>query len=109
MRITIHIRAVGDLLAPYLDDAGRPVPGRYAGRHRKTREALPEGETVIDHPDYQRHLRRGELALVAARIDVPLTIEPLPVIDLGSRLPIIDLGEPLPAIDPSTLTEEHDQ
>ena len=42
-------------------------------------------------------------------IDVPLTIEPLPVIDLGSRLPIIDLGEPLPAIDPSTLTEEHDQ
>ena len=65
MRITIHIRAVGDLLAPYLDDAGR---------HRKTREALPEGETVIDHPDYQRAIRRGELALVA-----PKPIAPAPV------------------------------
>ena len=59
MRNTLHIRAVGDLLAPYLDDAGRPVPGRYAGRHRKTREALPEGETAIDHPDAQRASRPG--------------------------------------------------
>ncbi len=74
MRNTLHIRAVGDLLAPYLDDAGRSIPGRYAGRHRKTREALPEGETVIDHPDYQRAIRRGELALVA-----PKPIAPAPV------------------------------
>jgi len=72
MKHPLHIRAVGDLLAPYLDDAGRPVPGRYAGRHRKTREALPEGEVVANHPDYQRHLRRGELALV-----VPPAIAPL--------------------------------
>ena len=72
MRNTLHIRAVGDLLAPYLDDAGRSIPGRYAGRHRKTREALPEGEVVTNHPDYQRAIRRGELALV-----VPPAIAPL--------------------------------
>ena len=74
MRNTLHIRAVGDLLAPYLDDAGRPVPGRYAGRHRKTREVLPDGETVVDPTDYQRAIRRGELALVA-----PKPIAPAPV------------------------------
>ena len=64
MRNTLHIRAVGDLLAPYLDDAGRPVPGRYAGRHRKTREVLPDGEHVADLPDYRRAVARGDLALV---------------------------------------------
>ena len=74
MRITIHIRAVGDLLAPYLDDAGRSIPGRYAGRHRKTSEAPPEGATVTDHPHYQPAIRRGELALVP-----PKPIAPAPV------------------------------
>ena len=73
MANTLHIRAVGDLLSPYLDDAGRPVPGRYAGRHRKTREALPEGEVVADLPDYRRALARGELALAAPKPIAPAT------------------------------------
>ena len=71
MANTLHIRAVGDLLSPYLDDTGRPVPGRYAGRHRKTREPLPEGEMVADHPDYRRAVAREELALVAPKPIAP--------------------------------------
>lgn len=62
---TLHIRAVGELRAPFLDAAGRPVAGRYAGRARKTFEALPDGEHVADLPDYRRAIARGDLALVA--------------------------------------------
>ena len=72
MANTLHIRAVGDLLSPYLDDTGRPVPGRYAGRARKTREALSEGEMVADHPDYRRAINRGELELVAPKPIAPV-------------------------------------
>ena len=62
---TLHIRAVGDLRAAYLDDAGRPVAGRYAGRDRRTFDALPEGEVVPDHVDTRRAIARGDLELVA--------------------------------------------
>jgi|JI9StandDraft_1071089.scaffolds.fasta_scaffold22847_2 hypothetical protein len=89
---TLHIRAVGDLRCPYVDAAGRNVPGRFAGRARKTFDVLPEGESVPDHEHYRRALKHGDLALVApAPLDVPTAIAPLPVIDLGDRLPVIDL------------------
>ena len=61
---TLHIRAVGDLRAPFLDASGRPIAGRFAGRARKTFEALPDGEHVADLADYRRAIARGDLALV---------------------------------------------
>lgn len=62
---TLHIKAVGDLRAPYLDASGRPVAGRFAGRARKTFEPLPDGEHVADLADYRRAIARGDLAIVA--------------------------------------------
>lgn len=88
---TLHIKAVGDLRAPYLGADGVPVAGRYAGRARKTFAPLPDGEHVTAHADYHRAIARGDLALVTA--------------DLGAPLPAIDLGAPLPALATKTTKE----
>ena len=69
----LHIRAVGDHRAAYLDDAGRPVAGRYAGRDRVTFDALPDGERVPDSTDIRRALARGDLALVEPVAPKPAT------------------------------------
>lgn len=82
---TLYIRAVGDLRCPYVDAAGRNVPGRFAGRARKTFDVLPEGESVPDHEHYRRALKHGDLALVAlapAPLPVPQAIKPLPVSEM---------------------------
>ena len=86
---TLSIRAVGDLRCPYVDAAGRNVPARYAGRARKTFDALPEGESVPDVEHYRRALARGELALVTPAPVAPIAIAPAktshaPVVAKGS-------------------------
>lgn len=73
---TLHIKAVGDLRAPFLDASGRPVAGRFAGRARKTFEPLPDGEHVADVADYRRAIARGDLALVTAPAAKTATKEP---------------------------------
>ena len=71
---TLHIRAVGNLRCPYVDAAGRNVPGRFAGRARKTFAVLPEGESGPDHEHYRRALKHGEIELVEP---APVALPPL--------------------------------
>ena len=86
---TLHIRAVDGLRCPYVDAAGRNVPARYAGRARRTFDALPEGESVPDVEHYRRAIARRELALVTPAPAAPLAIAPAktshaPVVAKGS-------------------------
>jgi hypothetical protein len=85
---TLHIRAVGDLRCPYVDAAGRNVPGRFAGRARKTFDVLPDGESVPDHEHYRRALKHGDLALVALVAPVPVAIAPAK----ASAAPVVAKG-----------------
>ena len=76
---TLHIRAVGDARCAFVDPDGKVVVGRYAGRDRRTHEALPGGEVVTGHTHYQRALSRGELvAFVPAPIAPAPTAKPTP-------------------------------
>lgn len=80
---TLHIRAVGDLRCPYVDAAGRNVPGRFAGRARKTFDALPEGESVPDHEHYRRAIARGEITLAIPAAIAPAKASAAPVAAKG--------------------------
>ena len=71
MNNTLHIRAVGDLRCPFVGADGVPVPGRYAGRARKTHEPMPDGEHVPDVADHRRAVERGDLAIVPPKPIAP--------------------------------------
>ncbi len=71
MNNTLHIRAVGDLRCPFVGADGVPVPGRYAGRARKTFEPLPDGEHVPDCADHRRAIVRGDIEIVPPKPIAP--------------------------------------
>lgn len=65
MRTTLHVAAVeGALVSPIDERTGAVIVGRFVARHRKTREALPDGEMLPDHVHYRRAIARGELLLI---------------------------------------------
>lgn len=119
MSNTLHIRAVGDLRCPYVGPDGVPVAGRYAGRARKTFEALPDGEHVPDHSDHRRAIVRGDLELVVAKPALPvitvLASEPVDAATFAAARAAVaeafdamDSTEAAP--DPAEpATKEHDQ